>query len=117
MNIEQRRYLEKAIARKTIEVMVDAGYFVSVYDGEAIACKYTQNVDEALAAMMSVDEEHLNVAKLNEAVGPNEKPYRRIGNVFFVYGNDGYDVINDHSISLQPQMDIVEAFVDALEAA
>lgn len=117
MNIAERIAIEQQIARKTIEVMVAAGYYVSVYDGQAIACFYTQDVEEALNAMMTVDEEWLHVAKKREPLPAGEKPFRRVGSVFFVYGNDGYDVVNDHSLILGPQMDLVEAYVEELEAS
>lgn len=116
MNLETRRAVEKRIAKKTIEVMVDAGYYVWVHDGDAVACDITQDKKLALDAMMSVDEEHLHVCKLSDpAASATNKQYTRIGSVFFVYGNDGWDVVNDYSIRLEPQMAIVNAYAEEQE--
>lgn len=115
MNIETRIAVEKRIAKKTIETMIAAGYFVSVFDGEEVACKYTQDAKVALDAMMACDEEWLRVGMLNPSIKPDAKPYKRIGEVFFVYGNDGFDVVNDYSISLEPQMEVVNAYAEEQE--
>jgi hypothetical protein len=59
--------------------------------------------------MMSVDEETLCVYKKQN----NEiNPFEAIGSVFFVYGNDGWDVIADYSVSLEEQMDIINKFIE-----
>ena len=104
-NNKQRMHMEQAIVRKTIEVMVDAGYWLRVHDGEDWANDPTQNVDTTFAAMFACDEEKLYVLKDFEG---ERKP---IGWVFFVYGNSGYDVVCDNTTNLEELMTKVDEFI------
>lgn len=82
---------ESMIARRLISDAIKAGMTVSVHDGEEITVRLSSSVSDVLRAMRTVDEEHLLFYQ-----GGN-----RIGSVFFCYGNDGWDVINDYSTSLE----------------
>lgn len=85
---------EKAVIRAFVKTALADGCAISVYDGEAYALKKSTNVTEIMKAIMSTDEDRLNVWKDG----------KQIGWVYLVYGNDGWDVINDYTTNLEPLM-------------
>ena len=93
MSATMRRLVEKEIASALIDEALAAGYDISVFEGE-YALKHSINREEILASMFSVDDEHLVMYKDG----------KKIGWVWFVYGNGGWDVISDYSTSLEPIM-------------
>lgn len=98
MNAEKRHLTEQQIARAATTGIVDAGFRVSVNDGEATVLVRSDNVKAILAAMFSTDSDTLH------AYAPPEEPggqWKRIGFVEFIYGNDGWDVIADNSLTLE----------------
>ncbi len=100
MNVKERQALEREVAVALIEAGLKAGYEIAVDDGEE---EFPRTTDQnlILSQMFSVDEENLYF-------------YRdglRYGWVFFVYGNDGWDAINDYSSKMDHIMDGVNAIV------
>jgi hypothetical protein len=81
---------ERTVAKAAVKSLIDAGFELSVYTG---AGEYARGIDSAkiLRKMGAVDTEHLYVYK--EGV--------RIGWVFFVYGNDPWETINDYTVNLE----------------
>lgn len=98
MNVENRIKLERRIVRAIVTAAVKAGHNVSVYDGEDWPLKRSGNVAEIMQAVMSTDEDTLHIRSAQDGV---------IGDVYLVYGNDGWDVIADHTSS--PEMDAILA--------
>lgn len=90
-----REKLEQMIVRTIIEDAIDLGYDVVIHDGEQRAAHaFTASPDgkefetnKIMAEAASTDEQHLIF--FNRGV--------RIGQVYLVYGNDGHDVIADHT--------------------
>ncbi len=93
MTVEQRRDIEKKIVTRTLETLIKAGYQISVNDGEEIVISRSTSVEAILDKMFSVDEEQIYVYKQGEE--------KRQGWILFVYGNDGWDVIADHTSRLE----------------
>lgn len=90
MNIEQRIAIEKRIVKKVVEDALAAGYDVSVHNG-GDDYEYTgTDKKRILEELFACDEEWLCLHKNGKYVGQ----------VYFIYGNDGYDVICDYSVSL-----------------
>ena len=87
MTVEQRRDIEKKIVTRTLETLIRAGYEISVYNGEEIVVKKSIQTEGILEKMFSVDDEQILLYKNG----------KRVGFVEFIYGNDGWDVIADHS--------------------
>jgi hypothetical protein len=99
MNIEKRIELEKRIARKVVRALLAAGYELSIDNGgETREIPYTTDFKTVTGAMFATDDEHLL------ARGPSKSF------VYFVYGNDGWDVINDYGLSLEPIMEPIEEY-------
>jgi multidrug efflux pump subunit AcrA (membrane-fusion protein) len=102
--VKVRARIEAQIARRVVESAIAKGYSVSVDDGEEITLSRSRDVDAILNAMWTTDEDRLYINL------PNAK---RLGMIYFVYGNEGFDVINDYSVSLEePFMSEVNAWVE-----
>ena len=65
------------------------------------------NVEEVMASIRQTDEEHMFFVHPDVAKMPC---------VFLVYGNDGYDVIADHSTSLDELIETLDPLTIRLEA-
>jgi hypothetical protein len=81
---------ENAIMRRVIKCALDAGFTLDVHDGGGIALKNCVLPRAVFEAMKTTDEDTLF--------------FRRNGVTFgwvkFVYGNAGYEVICDHTLSV-----------------
>lgn len=91
--VEQRQAIERKIVSQAIRDLTNAGYEVVVNDGEDDVTEPTMDYSTIFNAMFSTDMDYLKVYA----------PGIRICNgwVFFVYGNDGPDVINDYTTNLE----------------
>ena len=103
--VKKRQNIERRVIRALVKTALADGCSISVYDGEAYPLKKSTSLKDIMAAIMSTDEDHLNIWKDG----------KRIGSVFLVYGNDGYDVINDYSVSLEYLMPLVNAVAEKAE--
>ena len=94
--------IERRVVRRVVSDLLNAGYVLNVSYGEGPELdSYTGNARTILAALQECDEEVLL------AVPAPETPDLPHGWVLFVYGNDGYDVIADHTVNLSPVLDPV----------
>lgn len=93
-----RHEIEKDIITRTVKALIAAGLPVSVtYDGENSWAVDSTDVEEILEEATAADECHLETTQ---------------GEVFLVLGNDGYDVINDYSTSLEKILKPVNDYID-----
>jgi hypothetical protein len=90
--IQARIRTEQRIAEQTVDALLAAGYTLGVYDGEEMTVENSNDKQAILGAMFSTDEDYL-YAFVNAS---------RWGWVRFVYGNDGWDVICDYTVNLEP---------------
>jgi hypothetical protein len=100
------RELEEQIVRRTVRALLDAGYVLSVDDGDAYNLPVEKSTDfeEVLEAMMNVDIDGLYADK------DGKREWIR-----FVYGNDGWDVIQDYTIGLEALLVPIFAFASIHE--
>lgn len=94
-DVKFRRKVEYAIVEKVIECCIDAGYHVKAFydlgcDEEAT--NKTQDLEKLMGEMFATDEQAIEVWVKDADT--------RLGWVQFVYGNDGFDVIHDHTTNL-----------------
>ena len=101
--------LEKRIARSAINALLENGYAVTVYDGEAYTLKNSLDAKTILAAMFTTECDRL-IAK-----NPKEE-FANIGWIDFVYGNDGWDVISDYTVNLEGVLKETSELADKLAA-
>ena len=99
--------IEKMVAERCIHDLLAAGYSLSVNDGEETTLHRCTRPAVILAAMATTDEDYLLVRPL----GTNTP---RIGWVRFIYGNSGWDVINDYTTNLEAALAGTNALADQL---
>jgi len=94
--VRKRRKLELRIVRRVVRDVLKAGYALNINNGgDTNELKVpTTKFKEILEEMFATDEEHLLLYKDG----------KRVGWVFFVYGNDGYDAVNNYSGNLEELM-------------
>jgi hypothetical protein len=92
MSVKLRQELEERIVMQVVDDLLAAGYPVDVFDGEEVTLKDSTDRAAIRAALFTTDEDYL-YAKKNGKV---------FGWVYAVYGNDGYDVISDYTVNLEP---------------
>lgn len=106
---------EREIAAKTIEVLLAAGYRLSVWNGEDEEIRLSTDPVAILAAMKQTDEDYLWVFRGSRAdCRCGEEPTRHNGWVRFVYGNDGWDVINDYTTNLEAILEPVNRMAEEM---
>jgi len=101
-----RQDMERAIVRNAVFELLDHGFSLSVDNGgDDYEIDRSRDGDAVLAELMNTDEDRL-LARDGDALR---------GWVFFVYGNDGYDVICDMTVSLEPYLPETLALAETLE--
>lgn len=111
-SVRMRQEIEHKIARAAITSILAAGYAITVDNGgnggyenaanpEGLAIHQSKHLEAILAAMFQTDQEMLLIW--------NPVAKKNIGFIFFVYGNDGYDVISDYTSSRAVDEMLLEA--------
>jgi hypothetical protein len=104
---KRRLSMERRVALTLVRDVLAAGHSISVYDGGDFAALRCRDKRRIMASLASTDEDTLFI---RDAAGNN------LGVVTLVYGNDGWDVISDHTDT--PAMNAllanVNAYADAL---
>ena len=101
VSVRHRIRIELQIARKTIRTLKAAGFALIADNGEEESHGSERQLIDNLFAC---DEAHLLVRGNGKS-----------GWVFFVLGNDGYDVICDYTVNLEPWLSEVNDYADKLE--
>jgi len=99
--------LELRIMRKTVEALIAAGFFVTIDNGEDEEIRNSQDLEAIMKVVSLTDEDYVYVSKKPT---PKGKPYDHF--VRFIYGNDGWDVINDHSVALEEILKPVQDYAE-----
>lgn len=84
--------LEKRIAMTIIDAALRHNLTVSIFDGDENCVKKSRNRTELRNALRSTDQDELTIRDLDG---------KKVMWVLLVYGNDGWDVVADHSISTE----------------
>lgn len=107
MSVAARQLIEKEIARRTIQSLLEKGYAISVHDGEETTVKRSLDKKVIIEAMFTTDEDILYVHANSDT--------KAFGWIMFVYGNDGHDVISDYTTNLEEVLAPVNAYANAIE--
>ncbi|QFZ84577.1 hypothetical protein GFK26_18285 [Variovorax paradoxus] len=105
-SLHTRITIEREIFRRTCAALLAAGYELRVYEGGDWACERTTDPVLLENSMMSTDEDWLKVYKPGQHIS--------IGWVYFVYGNTGWDVINDQTTNLEEALKPVAEYIDQI---
>lgn len=95
--VKARQRVEQTIALVTAQALLDAGYSLGVNDGEEQTLQYSRNIEAIQAALFTTDEAWLLVFTADRKPSKDNRPDFWVR---LVYGNDGWDVINDYSVML-----------------
>lgn len=98
--LAKRIKLERQVATALVREGLKHGLTVSVHDSEEWALKGSTSEREIMLALFSTDSD---TVRFRDAAG------NRAGDFVLIYGNDGYDVISDYTIT-----DTSEAIYGAL---
>jgi hypothetical protein len=98
--IKARQRIEQTIVLAAAQSLLDAGYLLGVYDGEEITIHHSADLNKIQDALFTTDEDYLYVY----VKGGDEKDTRPDYWVRCTYGNDGWDVISDYSVHLEPEV-------------
>jgi len=95
--IRQRILIERAIVRRAVRDILaahDGAYCISVSDGEGWPVKRSRDLAAIMENIGQCDEESIRIRHTDDPAGTVSS-----GNIYLVYGNDGWDVIADHTDS------------------
>jgi hypothetical protein len=96
ITVEQRQDIEKQIVSTLVEQALKRDFFISVWDGEEWALRFSTNQEAIMKEMFATDEEMLVFHCQSDVQGLDP---RRLGTATLIYGNSGWDVISDYSWS------------------
>ena len=93
MNVKMRQLVERRIARRLVMDAIAVGYAINIDNGgdDYELPAPSVKTKEILDTMFATDDEKLVMFKDG----------KRMGWVWFVYGNDGWDVISDYTTNLE----------------
>lgn len=105
--------IERDVVLMTVSALLSAGYAVGTdqageQDPAEHACMGL--IAPIKAELMDVDSERVYVFPVSD----DGKIGDAIGWVYFVYGNDGYDVISDYTTNLEDVLKPVNDYTDAI---
>jgi len=101
--------IERRVVRRIVRALLAAGYEVSVNNGgDYNEIPYTKDFELINKTLFATDEEHIlcRLVKNAEII--------KTSFVFLVYGNSGWDVVNDYGTSLEPVMEPINRWADEL---
>ena len=108
MNITTRIAIEKRITKFLLKTIESQGFDIRIWDGEE-----GQNVSAIDALDLAMDLDECSIYAY--AIEDGKKAYK--ASFYLVYGNDGYDVICDHSVNdvTSAILEVVQPLCDELE--
>jgi hypothetical protein len=86
----RRIKMERAICSALVKAALERGLVCSVYDGGAWPVKKSAKYSEIMNALFTTDSD---VLQLRNAEGVS------MGRFDLIYGNDGYDVVADYTVT------------------
>ena len=108
MSVKMRQEVERKIAQAAITQLLASGFVLGVFDGEETVLTHSNDAAAVLAAMFTTDEDRLFVYKQDGPQGKRDW----FGWALFIYGNDGWDVVNDYTTNLEPIMAEADALAE-----
>jgi hypothetical protein len=117
--VVMRQAIERKIVVATIKALLDAGFDLAVDNGDdsGLAAGWTRDADRVLSFMFDTDDVHLMARKLQSDCAADHDACKGVaytGWVYFVYGNDGPDVISDYTANLESVLGPVNAMADRI---
>jgi hypothetical protein len=82
---------EKTIAKKLVEITIEQGYTISVFDGEEYAVRRSRDAEVIMNALGSTDHDTLTIRKPEQLA--KDTP---VGSILLIWGNHR-DLISDYT--------------------
>jgi len=105
-SVKRRQLVEQRIASRAVSALLDAGFTLAVAQGDERPEPATRSKAKIMRELGECDDDRLMVYKPD-----NLPPQNATGNehpadgwVWFVYGNDGWDVISDYTTSIEQHL-------------
>lgn len=105
-SLKTRQEMERLIRERVVDELLAAGFMLNVNNGgddNELPAMTTDRL-AVLAVMDKTDDEHLLVEDSHTS-----------GWVYFVYGNDGWDVVSDYTTNLERYLTASDALAEALD--
>jgi hypothetical protein len=99
--------LELRIMRKTLQALIAAGFYITIDNGEEEEIRNSRKITEIMKVVFLTDEDFVYVSKKPTPEGQSYDHFVR-----FIYGNSGWDVINDYSVALESVMKPVNDYAE-----
>jgi hypothetical protein len=110
--VAARQRMEVAIVKQIVKDALKVGYALSVAgDGDELALTRSTNAKDVLDALINADDDTLYLERFNSAGALVESGWVRL-----IYGNDGWDVVNDYSLNIEDVLAGANALAEKLEA-
>lgn len=105
MSLAIRRHVERDVITAAIRGCLAAGYDLTVNNGEENVLLNSRDEAAILGALWTTDEDHL-------FLNLDPTTWARAGWIRLIYGNDGWDVINDYTTNLEHALEQATARAD-----
>ena len=94
MIVSVRQQIERGVFKRVVRSALAKNCTLSLHDGGEWVVKFSRNFSQVVGAAFTVDSERLRVRDADGVF---------VGDVFFIYGNDGYDVLADRTDNVTMQ--------------
>jgi hypothetical protein len=109
MSVKMRQEVERKIATAFVTKAIQSDFALTVDNGDGES-KQLLSIKDTLTEMFQGGDDCVYVYKISEKGIP-----ACIGWVWFVYGNDGWDVISDYTTNLESLMGPANKIADYYE--
>ena len=96
--------IEYRIISSLVDELLAQDLTISINDGEVTTIRRSTDRTVILSNIMCTDEEHMIVHHKTQY----------LGSIFLVYGNEGWDVINDYTVALEPSIQQTLSMIEGL---
>lgn len=90
---EEQRALENEVVSGVIDRILQSGWSISVHDGEEVAVRRSKDAEKIKG--------ELNATETGDTLYIYDDDGRNMGWVRLIYGQSGWDVVNDYSPNLK----------------
>lgn len=115
-SVTNRQKIERAIASRAVSALLDAGFTLAVAQGDETPCAPTRSKRQVMLELGECDDDRLLVYKADNIPTPHTtgREHPANGWVYFVYGNDGWDVICDYTTNLEEVLKDTTVYAESL---
>ena len=110
------KYLERKVIKSVIQDLLAHHFLVTVNNGEEDVLVLSGNANNIFEACLSTDQDRLIVRRTRAFLDAHAGFEPCYGWILLIYGNSGYDVINDYTTNLEVTLARTMALVDEMQS-